>query len=245
MQPLQAGGKGQYRKRRGERRRGDVHHVAGDRDLLLPPVGVVLGPNNRSTKTLTLRERLTGLTSSTLRGPTSRRRTVTLTLLLELTLTLRTGRTLLELALLALLLLSGVAVTSLSSAERTSGSEALRSGVVEDGTLAPLPIVDQALGNLRDGDLDALGLSSNFDDALGRLGEHLLGRDHARAGRLLDLTDLGAALADDGTDEEVRDEEADRGGGGGGDGGSGLTGGGAGSGNRVLEDGLGDEGVGL
>jgi hypothetical protein len=231
--------KGQYRRKQ-KRRKKNEHHVAGDRDLLLPPVGVVLRSNNRSTETLTLCERLTGLTSTTSSG-----RRGTVTLLLELALSLLRAGTALSLLLELTLLLRGVAVTSLSAVERTGGTETLRSRVVEDGTLAPLPVVDQALGNLGNGNLDALGLAGNLDDALSRLREHLLRGDHARAGGLLDLTNLGSSLADDGTDEEVGDEETDGSRGGGGDGRGSLAGRGAGSGNGVLEDGLGDEGVGL
>lgn len=114
--------------------------------------------------------------------------------------------------------------------------------MVEDSSLTPVPILNQALGNLGHSETNALGRARDLDDALGRLGEHVLGSDHAGARNVLDLTNLGSSLADDGADEEVGDEETN--GGGGGSRGGGSVGR-ARRGDGVLKDSLGDKGVGL
>lgn len=85
------------------------------------------------------------------------------------------------------------------------------SGVVLDGALTPLPVLEQALGDLEDGRSDSVNGSLNLDDSFGRLREHLLGSDHARARSVLDLLDLESGPADDGTHEVVGDQQSDRG----------------------------------
>lgn len=246
-------------------------HVARDADLLLTPVGVALVADDGPGEALTRREpallalartaaaALSPRTRAALRAVAepatlllllllalarraAHRRTARLTRLArtELTLLLRVA-----VALLLLLLLGHVLALRAGAGARAA-AETLGARVVQDRALAAVPVVDEALGNLLHGDADALGLARHLDDALGRLGEHLLARHHARRRELLDLADLGAALADDGADEEVRDEEADRGRRRGRGSGATLGGrGGRGRRDRVLEDGLGDERVGL
>ena len=80
------------------------------------------------------------------------------------------------------------------------------SGIVEDGTVAALFIVYQALANLPDGLLDTVGGSLDFDNAFGRLREHLLLSYHADSRSILDLLDLETLATDDGAHLVVRDE---------------------------------------
>ena len=114
--------------------------------------------------------------------------------------------------------------------------------MVKDGSLGAIPVLDEALGDLGDSETDGLSGSRDLDDAFGRLGEHVLRSDHASAGDVLDLTDLGSTLTDDGADEEMGDQETDGGGAVGGDS-RGIRG--PGGGDGVLENGLGDKRVGL
>lgn len=81
--------------------------------------------------------------------------------------------------------------------------------VVKHSAGAPLPIIDKALGDLPNGSLDTLGGALDFDDALGRLGQHILLRNHADAGNVLDMLDLEALSADDGAHLVVGDEKLD------------------------------------
>lgn len=81
--------------------------------------------------------------------------------------------------------------------------------VVEDGALATLPIVDEALADLPDGSLNALWVTLNLDDALGRLWEHLLLGDHTDTRDILDVLDLESLATDDGTHLVVGDKELD------------------------------------
>lgn len=82
-------------------------------------------------------------------------------------------------------------------------------GVVEDGAGATLPVVDEALGDLPDGGSNAFGGALDLDNPLGGLGEHLLLGDHANARGVLDVLDLEALAADDGTHLVVGDEKLD------------------------------------
>ena len=79
----------------------------------------------------------------------------------------------------------------------------------EDCAKSALPILQQAFSNLLYCASDGLGGALNFDNTLGGLGEHLLLRDHAYAGVVLDLLDLQTLATDDGAHLVVRDEEAD------------------------------------
>lgn len=100
------------------------------------------------------------------------------------------------------------------SGSETSSENALitgRTGLVVDGPLGPVPVTQQAVPDLVDGLLDGLDVSLDLDDPFGRLGQHLLGSDHAGTGSVLDLLDGGTGLADDGAHEVVRDEQAHRG----------------------------------
>ena len=84
-------------------------------------------------------------------------------------------------------------------------------GVEEDGSDTALPVLEKASANLLDGTTNALGGALNFDNAFGRLREHVLGGYHAGAGRVLNHLDLKTGSADDGTHEVVGDEEAEGG----------------------------------
>lgn len=80
---------------------------------------------------------------------------------------------------------------------------------VEDGAVATLLVVDKALADLPNSLLNAIWGTLHLDNALSGLGKHLLLRDHADAGAVLDLLDLRALAANDSTHLVVRDEEAD------------------------------------
>lgn len=82
-------------------------------------------------------------------------------------------------------------------------------GVVKNGSVAALVIVNETLANLPDGLLDAGWGALYLDDALGRLGQHLLLCNHAHARRVLDLLDLQALASDNGAHLVVRDEQTD------------------------------------
>lgn len=79
--------------------------------------------------------------------------------------------------------------------------------VVEDGTGATLPVVDEALSNLPDRLIDALGGSLHFNNAFSRLGEHFLLGNHAHARCILDVLDLQALTSDNSTHLVVRDQK--------------------------------------
>lgn len=101
--------------------------------------------------------------------------------------------------------------TVASAIGRTTSASTLNAdrGAVEDGAVAALLVVYKALANLPDSLLDAIGSTLDLDNALCGLGKHLLLRDHADAGTILDLLDLGTLTTDDGAHLVVRDEEAD------------------------------------
>ena len=115
--------------------------------------------------------------------------------------------------------------------------------MVEHGTLAALPVLDEALGNLVDRDADRIDRALDLDDTLRALGEHLLGCNHARTREVLDVLDLETLAANHGSHQVVRDEQPD----------ARHVGRGLGRGavsvdgrvQRVLEDGLGNERKGL
>jgi hypothetical protein len=100
----------------------------------------------------------------------------------------------------------GRAVVGRGTASSTRDSDG---GVVEDGAVATLFVVDEALANLPDSLLDAIGGALDLDNALGRLGEHLLLGDHADTRSVLDLLDLETLATDDGAHLVVGDEETD------------------------------------
>lgn len=83
-------------------------------------------------------------------------------------------------------------------------------GVIEDGALAALPVVDEALANLPNSHTDGVGISLDLDDALGGLRKHLLLGDHAAAGNILNVLDLESLATDDSTHLVVGDQKADR-----------------------------------
>jgi hypothetical protein len=80
---------------------------------------------------------------------------------------------------------------------------------VENGAVAALFVVDEALADLPDSLLYTVRGALNLDNALSRLRKHLLLRDHADTGPVLDLLDLGALTADDRSHLVVRDEKTD------------------------------------
>jgi hypothetical protein len=103
--------------------------------------------------------------------------------------------------------------TSNGLSSKSSGQDAgvsSSSGVVLDGTLSSVPVLYQTLGDFENGSLDSLNSSLNFDDSLGRLGEHFLGGDHSCTRLVLDLLDLQTGSPNDGTHEVVRDQQSDR-----------------------------------
>lgn len=97
-------------------------------------------------------------------------------------------------------------VASGSTSSTTGDSD---SRVVENGAVAALFVVDQALADLPDSLLDAIRRALNFNDTLGGLGKHLLLGDHANSGSILDLLDLEALATNDGAHLVVGDEETD------------------------------------
>lgn len=136
------------------------------------------------------------------------------------------------------------AALGLQAASTASGKDTSAlgvAGVVQDGSLSALPVLEEALGDLVDGDANGIGRALDLDDTLSGLGQHLLGCDHAGSGDVLDVLDLETLAANDSAHEVVRDEETDRR--------DGV--GGRGDGGRrwlrcrdgVLQDGLGNEGV--
>lgn len=97
----------------------------------------------------------------------------------------------------------GVAVVHWRRAHRRADSR-----VVQDSTGTSLPVIDQTLSDFADSLLDSLGGSLDFDDALSRLREHLLLRDHAHTRGILDMLDLQALSSDNGTHLVVGDKES-------------------------------------
>lgn len=82
--------------------------------------------------------------------------------------------------------------------------------VVEDGAGSSLPVIDQALADFPHSLFDAFGSSLHLDNALGRLREHFLLRNHAHARSILDVLDLKTLASDDGAHLVVGDEESHR-----------------------------------
>jgi hypothetical protein len=124
----------------------------------------------------------------------------------------RSGRRIAEVGTVASAVVRASAQSSSSSATvgqsaRSSTGLNPYSGVVENGAVSTLVIIDQALANLPNGLLDAGWGTLYFDNALSRLGEHLLLCDHANARCVLDLLDLQALATDDGAHLVVGDEE--------------------------------------
>lgn len=224
-------------------RRENIHHVRRDRDLLLPKIGVGLSslttrvPPSLRASTVDLLE----LAVASRLPPSALLESPTGGTTADPPVSVRGSTRSTEHTSLHSSNLPRVAIAE-STSDDSSVAHSLGSRVVQDSSLTPIPILDQALGNLSNSETNALGRTGNLDDALRRLREHVLGGDHAGARDVLDLTNLGSSLADDGADEEVGDEQTD-GGGGGSRRGGGV--GRAGCGDGVLEDGLGDEGVGL
>jgi hypothetical protein len=101
--------------------------------------------------------------------------------------------------------------TITSTIGRTTSASTLDTdrGAVEDSAVAALLIIYKALADFPDSLLDAIRSTLDLDNALCGLGKHLLLRDHANAGTILDLLDLSTLTADDGAHLVVRDEEAD------------------------------------
>ena len=82
--------------------------------------------------------------------------------------------------------------------------------VVEDGAGSSLPVIDQALADFPNSLFDAFGSSLHLDNALGRLREHFLLRNHAHARSILDVLDLKTLASDDGAHLVMGDEESHR-----------------------------------
>ena len=107
-----------------------------------------------------------------------------------------------------------LAVSSIGGAV-SSGSDATSSrlcadnGVVEDGARTALPVVDEALADLPNGALDSFGGTLNLDNSFGRLRKHFFLRNHADSRGVLNVLDLQALSADDGSHLVVRDEKLD------------------------------------
>jgi hypothetical protein len=80
---------------------------------------------------------------------------------------------------------------------------------VENSAVAALFVVNKALADLPDSLLDTIRGALDFDNALSRLRQHFLLRDHADTRPILDLLDLGALAANDGSHLVVRDEKTD------------------------------------
>lgn len=83
--------------------------------------------------------------------------------------------------------------------------------MVQHRAEAAFPVLKEAATDLGNGTSDALGRALNLDDALGGLGKHFFGGDHACARGVLDGLDFEAAAADDGAHEVVRHEQAEGG----------------------------------
>lgn len=81
--------------------------------------------------------------------------------------------------------------------------------VVQDSASSALPVINEALGDLPNSLLDTLWGTLNLDNALGRLWEHLLLRNHSDAGDILNVLDLKTLAADDRTHLVVGDKELD------------------------------------
>lgn len=100
--------------------------------------------------------------------------------------------------------------TTTTTTTHASGTRlGANNGVIEDSASATLPVIDQALADFPNGALDALGGALNFDDTLGRLGQHFLLCNHTHAGDVLDVLDLETLSADNSSHLVVRDEELD------------------------------------
>jgi hypothetical protein len=97
---------------------------------------------------------------------------------------------------------------TVGSAGGTASLDADRRAV-ENSAVTALLVVDEALADLPDSLLDTIGSALDLDNALSRLREHFLLRDHADTGSVLDLLDLGALTADDGSHLVVRNEKTD------------------------------------
>ena len=110
---------------------------------------------------------------------------------------------------------AGVLAASSIGGAVSSGSDATISrlradnGVVEDGARTALPVVDEALADLPNGALDSFGGTLNLDNSFGGLGKHFLLRNHANSRGILNVLDLQALSADDGSHLVVRDEKLD------------------------------------
>lgn len=81
----------------------------------------------------------------------------------------------------------------------------------EHGPEATLPIFEETLADLLDGTANRFRGALHLDDALGRLRQHILGRDHTRARAVLNGFDFETIATDDGAHQIVRDEQSDRG----------------------------------
>lgn len=101
-----------------------------------------------------------------------------------------------------------VILTALTTHSSTTSLGA-NNWVVEDGAGSTLPIVNEALADLPDSSLNALWVTLDLDDTLGRLWEHLLLGDHADTRDILDVLDLETLAANDRAHLVVGDEELD------------------------------------
>lgn len=111
--------------------------------------------------------------------------------------------------------------SSSSSSSRGTSSVHGRSGTTTDGATGAIfrprsvgrvagrgRVLEQDRADVVDGDVDRVGDARDGQDAFSTAGEHGLARLQPRARRLLNLFDLGAGFADDGTHPRVGDDEA-------------------------------------
>lgn len=104
----------------------------------------------------------------------------------------------------------GRATDAIAETTQPATSTGADAGIVEDGTGAALPVVNETLSNLPDGFLDSFGSALHFDDALRRLREHFFLRHHSHSRGILNILDLQTLSTDDGSHLVVGDEQTDR-----------------------------------
>lgn len=102
------------------------------------------------------------------------------------------------------LVAAGLATNTGSSARLSTNNR-----IVQNGTSSSLPIIDQALANLPGSLLDAFRVALNLNNALGRLGKHLLLRNHADTRDVLNVLNLKALSTDDRTHLVVGNQQLD------------------------------------
>ena len=81
--------------------------------------------------------------------------------------------------------------------------------VVQNSAGSSLPIINQAFANFPNSLLNSFWATLNLDNALGGLRKHLLLRNHANAGCILDVLDLETLTTNDRAHLVVRDQQLD------------------------------------